>query len=440
MAVFKQILNQRCRTTFSMLRMRYSILFAAGFLGLLWGGTSESFGQVPRHQDRIRDTARKILSRPEFRLFPRLKPGQPASRFSHGRASEGVPRLKSSRGLPPEAGEGVPQKRAGGQDQAENRAENGNGPRPRNPQELPGEAGGPKAKRPQNFEEALGREDLFPEAGNVDGLVENQELDAERIRQLRQNRLNRKNQPGDNNPPPENAENEPVLKQNPAKQAAGENPPPPKENPAAIRGADAEHPRKQAGNNALPAPCPREHTEEEQESSFRVPKPEVGEFARFVGALFHFTAWAILAVICGLILWLIVKAIREYERPLALAAGTAGEFAALDLEPAQAPGDLPADVYLAQAERLAEQGRYREAVVQLLLGAMSRVERAGWVRFRQGMTVRDYLKGVAEHPAAYQGFRCIIRVFEPLTFGRREPTQEHFAQSLKGYEAGFGLN
>jgi len=89
---------------------------------------------------------------------------------------------------------------------------------------------------------------------------------------------------------------------------------------------------------------------------------------------------------------------------------------------------------------LAEHGQYREAVVQLVLGAMSRVERAGWVRFRQGMTVRDYLKSVEKHPAAYEGFRSIVRVFEPLTFGRREPTRAHFDKSLEGYKSGFGLD
>jgi hypothetical protein len=56
------------------------------------------------------------------------------------------------------------------------------------------------------------------------------------------------------------------------------------------------------------------------------------------------------------------------------------------------------------------------------------------------MTVRDYLRGIHQFPAAHQGFRSIIRVFEPLAFGRREPTLAHFEQSLQGYEAGFGMD
>ena len=71
---------------------------------------------------------------------------------------------------------------------------------------------------------------------------------------------------------------------------------------------------------------------------------------------------------------------------------------------------------------------------------MSHVERAGWVRFRRGMTVRDYLRAIHRHRSAYQGLRAIVRIFEPLTFGRREPTQDHFEKSLQGYEAGFGVD
>jgi len=54
------------------------------------------------------------------------------------------------------------------------------------------------------------------------------------------------------------------------------------------------------------------------------------------------------------------------------------------------------------------------------------------------MTVRNYLQNVRQHPAAFEGFRSIVRVFEPLTFGRREPEPDHFEQSLAGYETGFG--
>ena len=130
--------------------------------------------------------------------------------------------------------------------------------------------------------------------------------------------------------------------------------------------------------------------------------------------------------ICGLILWLIVKAIRDFERSAPLETAVPHDRSPLGLEPAQAPGDLPADIYVAHAKLLAEQGNYREAVVQLLLGAMSRVERAGWVRFRRGMTVRDYLRAIRQHRPAYQGFRDIVRVCEPLCFGRRVPTQAAF--------------
>jgi hypothetical protein len=275
---------------------------------------------------------------------------------------------------------------------------------------------------------------VFPEAGKVDGLLDDNKLDAN---------------PPEN--PRANGGNEPVAEANNPRgnglaNRPGEAPkpavPPPAPGPANDRdqNPNGDNPARPGGQNALPAPRPREHSQSEEENAFAFPEPPVSDLARVVGAMFHYLAWGILAVICGLIMWLIIKAIREYERPRAYAKGNSNGADLLDLEPAQAPGNLPADVYLGQARKLAEQGRYREAVVQLLLGAMSRVERAGWVRFRQGMTVRDYLRGIHQFPAAHQGFRSIIRVFEPLAFGRREPTLAHFEQSLQGYEAGFGMD
>src|SRR5690606_6604223 len=132
-------------------------------------------------------------------------------------------------------------------------------------------------------------------------------------------------------------------------------PPRPKDKPEEKR---ARNERWQGGNKALPAPRPRERFDE-NEIGFDPPNPQVGALARIVGTMFHFLAWAILAVICGLILWLIIKAVREYERPYAFASGRANGVSVLDLEPAHAPGDLPADVYLTQARKLAEDGRYR---------------------------------------------------------------------------------
>ena len=404
--------------------MTNHFLTGLGFFLLLGSLVAEAPGQVPQDPDRIRETTREILSRPEFRMFPRLGSGEPASGVSVLPGGKGVPRMKSSRGVP-EPGAGQGQNGAGN-----GRLENA----PAGDREG-GKGGG-------NPEDALGRENEFPEADKVDRLLKNQNLAPDAEPGGKDEEGNREDAEANHDPP--NRENHRVNRfpnenippvRDPGRPLAR----PRNENRAAERPREAGRVRWRSNNKeALPAPRPRERSRDERNSQFAFREPATGAFAQFVGAMFHFLAWGILAMICGLILWLIVKAIREYERPYAFALGGGDGSSLFDLEPEQAPGDLPADIYLAQARTLADQGRFREAVVQLVFGAMSRAERAGWVRFRRGLTVRDYLRGIQNHPAAYQGFRTMVRVFEPVTFGRREPRQEHYDQSLKGYEMGFG--
>jgi hypothetical protein len=141
--------------------------------------------------------------------------------------------------------------------------------------------------------------------------------------------------------------------------------------------------------------------------------------------------------VCGLIVYLIVKSIQSYERPVNLA----GEFATGehqgDVEPDRPPGELPADVYVARARELAAAERFREAIAQLLLGAMSHLERAGLVRYRRGLTQRDYLRAARGRAAFHSALKGLLGVYEPIGFGRREATRRHFETSLADYEAGF---
>ncbi|HLJ12281.1 MAG TPA: DUF4129 domain-containing protein, partial [Planctomycetaceae bacterium] len=101
------------------------------------------------------------------------------------------------------------------------------------------------------------------------------------------------------------------------------------------------------------------------------------------------------------------------------------------------PGDLPADEYLRRAIELAGKGMFREAIGQLILGAMSRTERSGLVRFRRGLTHRDYLRALRQRPQQHQAFRSIVGIYEPICFGRRPADVDHYQASLEGYEIGF---
>ncbi|HVW01527.1 MAG TPA: DUF4129 domain-containing protein [Planctomycetaceae bacterium] len=155
-----------------------------------------------------------------------------------------------------------------------------------------------------------------------------------------------------------------------------------------------------------------------------------------LGSLMQIGAYAVLAIVCGLIVWLIVSAIRDYQRR-ERQKQAAMTFEEGEGELSVAPSELPADAYVARAQELAAQGLYREAIGQLLLGAMSHTERAGRIRYRRGLTYRDYLRAWQRGSPQQSAWRALIGVYEPIGFGRRPAGAEHFETSLGQYEAGF---
>lgn len=146
-------------------------------------------------------------------------------------------------------------------------------------------------------------------------------------------------------------------------------------------------------------------------------------------------AYALLAAICAVIIWLVVKAVNNYR-----ARHSTGKGGRRNPEEGEAeipPGDLPADEYLRRAAAFAEKGMFREAIGQLILGAMSSMERSGLIRFRRGLTHRDYLRAVRGQVQQHQAFRTIVSVYEPICFGRRPAQIDHYRTSLDGYQSGF---
>jgi hypothetical protein len=154
-----------------------------------------------------------------------------------------------------------------------------------------------------------------------------------------------------------------------------------------------------------------------------------------LGVVLQALAYAVLAVICALIIWLVVKAVNRYRARYATGQGARRGFE--EGEADIPPGDLPADEYLRRAAELAERGMFREAIGQLILGAMSFTERSGLIRFRRGLTYRDYLRALRGRNDQHQALRTIVGVYEPIGFGRRPAHFDHYRTSLDGYETGF---
>lgn len=154
-----------------------------------------------------------------------------------------------------------------------------------------------------------------------------------------------------------------------------------------------------------------------------------------VGSLFTGVAWLALAAVCVLIVVLVARALAEHwaRRPEQLPPEAVGAPLAHD----RAPGEVAADVYLQQALALAQRHEYREAIGQLLLGGMSCIERQDWIRYRRGLTLRDYLRSLRGRPPQFTGFQTMVAVYEPVEFGRRPATQSLFESALDSYRQAF---
>ena len=160
-----------------------------------------------------------------------------------------------------------------------------------------------------------------------------------------------------------------------------------------------------------------------------------GQALSGLGIVVQILAYVVLAAICCLIIWLVVRAVNKYRGRQTIGGKRRGSFE--EGEGEIPPGDIPADEYLRRAGELAEKGLFREAIGQLILGAMSRTERSGLIRFRRGLTNRDYLRALRGRAMQHHAFRAIVGVYEPICFGRRAAQIDHYRMSLDGYETGF---
>ena len=101
------------------------------------------------------------------------------------------------------------------------------------------------------------------------------------------------------------------------------------------------------------------------------------------------------------------------------------------------PGELAASTYESRAMQFAATGNYRAAIRELLLGSMSWIERAGLIRYRKGLTNRDYLRSVWRREDKRQGYLTTASQFEFVYFGRRTPTAEMFEMCLASFQGAF---
>jgi hypothetical protein len=143
-------------------------------------------------------------------------------------------------------------------------------------------------------------------------------------------------------------------------------------------------------------------------------------------------AIAVIVLLLMVIAAMIVKSV-ERRRPRVGLVTEAGLLSDVTTP----PGDQAVSTFESRAVQLAAEGQHRAAVRELLLGSMSWVERAGMIRYRQGLTNRDYVRALWRRPDKSAAFAATALQFEYLYFGRRAATPAMFEECLRNFREAF---
>ncbi|MGH9337746.1 MAG: hypothetical protein ACRD21_28675, partial [Vicinamibacteria bacterium] len=101
--------------------------------------------------------------------------------------------------------------------------------------------------------------------------------------------------------------------------------------------------------------------------------------------------YAMAAILLAVVVFFIVKSVLAISTDRRIADD---EAEARVFRAGSAPGEAPPEEYWRRALEHGEKERYKDGLRELLLGAMSAVERRGVIRFRRGLTNRDYYYSV----------------------------------------------
>lgn len=156
----------------------------------------------------------------------------------------------------------------------------------------------------------------------------------------------------------------------------------------------------------------------------------IGDLFQAIAPLMKWVFWIGLALLAGLILYAIFREIQRLRAPAPRPEKAASTAAAEWRPDPQAARDL-----LAEADRLAREGRYAEAVHLLLLRSVADIETRQPRALRVSLTTREIAALPALPEAGRSAFALIGRVVEESLFGRAAVSAATFAECRRAYEA-----
>lgn len=167
------------------------------------------------------------------------------------------------------------------------------------------------------------------------------------------------------------------------------------------------------------------------------PPAASGDFDFGLGGLANLFVIVVIAVILLVLIVIAVMIVKSIDAKKKNREGLLSDSEDMHSDITVPPGELSASTYESRAMQLASQGDYRAAIRELLLGSMSWIERAGLIRYRKGLTNRDYVRAVWRRQEKRNGFLTTASQFEFVYFGRRVPTEEMFQLCLNSFQGAF---
>jgi uncharacterized protein DUF4129 len=166
------------------------------------------------------------------------------------------------------------------------------------------------------------------------------------------------------------------------------------------------------------------------------PPPELPDWLRaffeFLGGfqpVFEVLFWAAIALLVGLILYFVARELLRHYRKEA-----SGVKAADDVIPGWRPPVARARALLSDADRLAAEGRYAEAIHLLLFRSIEEIDAKRPHAVKPALTSRDILDLQALPSVARQSLSRLVTAVEWSFFGGRAVDAADFSACRRAYE------
>lgn len=169
----------------------------------------------------------------------------------------------------------------------------------------------------------------------------------------------------------------------------------------------------------------------------------VGRFLRWISSFMpdapyaRIFLWSVIAIAAATLLWIVYQRIRYGEWRLPQRRARRAASAEMPDEE-WAPGAAPVRAWLNEADALAEQGRYAEAVHHLLFRSIEDIARRRPRLVRPALTSRELAAADAIPSSARDLFTGIARLVENSLFGGRPVAAEDWSTARAAY-ADFAL-